>query len=92
MQSPTGTMDLYSENNILVYPNPGIGDVYVELANERKNVRVRIMDETGRIVASQFFATTHHCRIPFEVADGMYIMEVSSLNAPPVMLKIIRRQ
>ncbi len=75
--------ELFSENNISIYPNPAVNTAALELTVEDvQNVDIRIYDMTGRTI--QLFnktLTTGSNVISLDTKDftnGMYFIEVSS--------------
>ena len=89
-QSATGTRDILNAQNISYYPNPTTGEVYIELDNERNNIGVKIMDVLGRMVAEEYIGTAKQFHISLDGTDGIYFMEVKTMNNTPILLKVIK--
>ncbi len=67
--------------NIRVYPNPFRNIFTVELPNEYKNSRVKVVDLSGRVVFEQVVYNPSGFRINLaQHQPGMYILQVSHEN------------
>jgi PKD repeat protein len=77
--------ELMGISNLIVYPNPTSGDVFVNFENQNGNaISIELVDQLGRVIyASDEFNSTGFNNIELNLAnvsDGMYSVLVHSLN------------
>lgn len=89
-----GIDDIQADKNILVYPNPVEGQMYITLANDIffNMAKVQLFDFTGRIYRSEVLHLENNNKIELNLGNipsGIYIVKVSIDNKKYVK-KIIK--
>jgi hypothetical protein len=72
-------LDELAQDGFAVYPNPTEGTLYIELGAERTgNVRVRVLDMSGRVVLEQ----------PLNVKAGVNTLDMGRLQTGQYMVEL----
>jgi hypothetical protein len=75
-----GIIESSFENNILVYPNPTDGLIYVEFKESVKDITLDVFDNLGRIVLTKKFENIQRIETNIEGSTGLYTIRVSDAN------------
>jgi hypothetical protein len=75
-----GIIESSFENNILVYPNPTDGLIYVEFKESVKDITLDVFDNLGRIVLTKKFENIQRIETNIEGSTGLYTIRVSNAN------------
>ncbi len=90
----TGISNNTLAENIRIYPNPGNGQLHINLNNRIKGkVRVKIMDITGRMVYEHVFNYVMSQTLPVDISDepsNLYFISISDANNT-VVKKFLKR-
>lgn len=82
----TVSIDDIFNTNIQVYPNPTTGDFYIEFNRLfLKDVRIKLANLNGKTISYQELgnvngALTHRVEVPANLARGMYLLQVISVD------------
>jgi len=87
------TESIANKVKVVVFPNPFLHSITVQLDTQLANVKVTIFDVTGKIVYVNYFEDRDSIRIQeiHNWSPGMYIIEVSSNDQTLLRDKIIRQ-
>ncbi|WP_299164773.1 tyrosinase family protein [uncultured Eudoraea sp.] len=87
------TESIANKVKVVVFPNPFLHSITVQLDTQLANVKVTIFDVTGKIVYVDYFEDRDSIRIQeiHNWSPGMYIIEVSSNDQTLLRDKIIRQ-
>ncbi|GMT46207.1 MAG: hypothetical protein IEMM0006_2039 [bacterium] len=93
-QGTTGISNINLSNQIQLYPNPGNGQLHINLNNTIKGkVRVRIMDITGRVIYEHVFNYVMNQTLPVDISNepsNLYFISISDANNT-VVKKFLKR-
>ncbi len=88
--APTSVNDLTIADNVMVYPNPSNGDMFVNISNKKDAVSLKVLNLIGETIYSeeniQGSATIQQSTFP---ASGIYFLQLSNGNSKVVRKLII---
>lgn len=79
-----------SLKGVIVYPNPTVGNLQIDLPQFMQEVQLRVYDLNGRLVQQKTVDRVDHTEIQLEEAAGFYILVVESGGLQSVH-KILKR-
>ncbi len=77
------------KKNILVYPNPTNGVVFLDLGQTYNKVNIKLFDVRGRIVKERYLANAQKFSFNLNFPSGMYYMIITAENKKAIF-KIIK--
>jgi hypothetical protein len=81
-----------NEIDLLVYPNPSIGPIHVDLGSKKSDVSTIITDINGRVVKQTDFSETQLIDLDIsEFATGLYFLNIKSASENPISKKIVKQ-
>ncbi|MEM7163509.1 MAG: T9SS type A sorting domain-containing protein [Bacteroidota bacterium] len=86
-----GLNDFNSESNVLIYPNPTEGELFIEIEQPHNLEIVKISDVSGRQVYSQFlFKSTSRLELDISQFEyGIYTIELKNSSGNSVTKKVL---
>lgn len=79
------------EGGISMYPNPSTGHVNVDLGDAHAEVRLRLLDVSGREVLVREAGPVRSLELNLSVPAGMYFVEVTLDGMVQPVLKLVKR-
>lgn len=74
---PSGITDVYFDNDVSVYPNPFASEINISIADQGiKNVRVVVVDVTGRKIDEQVFNNSIKINYSNNYKKGVYFINI----------------
>jgi len=83
-----GIDDSYQDNNILIYPNPSKGMIYISM-KEVTNASVTLRNSLGQIILSDKYMLTNQIDLDLDVPKGIYFLQVEA-NGETITRKIVK--
>jgi hypothetical protein len=80
------------ETDLLVYPNPSIGPLTIDLGAKKGSINTIITDINGRVMQQKQFSEAQV--LDFDISDlssGIYYLSIKSETENPITQKIIRQ-
>jgi hypothetical protein len=65
-------------NELVIYPNPTKGDFSIDLGQNIQNIKITIMDVTGKTILSKAYKNNHLLNLKIEEPMGIYFLRVES--------------
>ncbi len=69
-------IELVNTQSLTIYPNPSSGKVYLEFEAVVKDVSIRIVDVTGKLVSQQVISNSESYEIELREKPGVYFIQV----------------
>ena len=76
-------------SNIALYPNPTQGDIVLNLNEPLANVKVSVIDQTGRVVQTQNYNSAAVIQLNIDGPTGIYFVKLNSDDKEAV-LKVVK--
>ena len=70
------SIDEFQQYGISLYPNPNDGKFVVSLTDETPNVELKIVDVSGKVLVTRFYAQAKHISMDLNMPAGLYWLVV----------------
>lgn len=91
ISTPLSIKDEKATDNILVYPNPSNGVLYLDFGKVEKNVSIKITNILGQTVYLKSLRNFDKGQIEFEGSTGVYFMNIKINDSTSRLFKIIKK-
>ena len=89
VESSLGLIENNFNNKPLVYPNPTIGSISVDLGEIYNNIFIRLTDINGRIIQFKNNLNGRFLDMDIDSSSGMYFLTIES-NGNKAVIRIIK--
>ncbi len=80
----------FGKINFQLYPNPGLGTIYILIDSDAQNTSVEISSLSGQLVRRIDAGNKHLIEIQLEEAAGIYVIRLAADNFKPAVVKYIK--
>jgi hypothetical protein len=79
------------DKNLMVFPNPSNGNLFIDLGKEYPDVRVIIRNELGQEVCKLALGSVRKTSFFIPGDAGIYFIEIETINNRKALIKVIRK-
>lgn len=76
----SGILENNFKNNILLYPNPTKGLIFIDLGSDLKNINLTITDINGKFINRYFYNSRQIIEVKINKPAGVYFLTITSEN------------
>lgn len=88
--NPTSLNNKSSEGNPIIYPNPTIGKLTIDLGKNPGFVTIKIFNVTGEVVRTVSNRNLEKADITLDEAPGMYFVQIQMEDGHFITKKILK--
>lgn len=89
-KSTSSKDQLGNEVDIVVYPNPVIDRLSINLNKQYSNIKVEIINGRGQVVSTSEHISMSELQLPFEFSPGIYFVRIQTKEGENLVVKVIR--
>ena len=86
----TGISSIAPDAGILLYPNPTVGNVTIDLGHAYQDVSITVNNLTGQVISTLRFADTQQMSIDIDGPAGFYLIEVETGERRSTRFKVLK--
>lgn len=72
--------ELAPDKSFTIYPNPGDGNIYIDLPESSLLTKVIVMDLLGQVVFENEYKNSSKLSLELEIKTGMYLIRINTEN------------
>ena len=91
VDGPVAAIEEQETLQFKVFPNPCHGKVHVKMDATQDKVDLRLLDITGKLIATKQFFNTNELEFRMDQAPGVYFLEISTPRIKSQSIKIINQ-
>jgi hypothetical protein len=88
---PSSILNHGFRSNIIVYPNPTTGNIFIKLGNTYNNVRVEIYTIAGQVIETRKMNTANQFNIEVNGQAGLYFISVQVDHGEHALFKVMKK-
>lgn len=91
LTSSVGIVENSFGTALVVYPNPTLGNLKIDLGDTYDGTAVKVFNALGQAVIDEPFGSTNEIELNIEGMPGMYILEIKADNGKAAKVSIIKK-
>ena len=89
-KSTSSKIQLGNEVDIVVYPNPVIDRLSINLNKQYSSIKVEIINGSGQVISKSEHNSMSELQLPFEFSPGIYFVRIQTKEGENSVVKVIR--
>ncbi|MDW7694278.1 SBBP repeat-containing protein [Flammeovirgaceae bacterium SG7u.111] len=86
-----GILENSISNELIIYPNPTVGDVFIDFGKTFQNIDVEVSDLKGRIVLKEKYSNKEIVDFTLLGESGVYIVKLSVEKDKEAVIKVLKK-